>query len=134
MSIVPIEWKRASKPAARNGDQTACPLVEPGPTPHVGGALSHDGAGTIAIEGKAAITVGDTAACKVGPPDSVKKGSGSVFFYGKPAARRTDAMVHGGFVATAASTVFIGDGDGKSAADDGCFGGASQSGAATVSF
>ncbi|OJI38722.1 PAAR motif protein [Vibrio vulnificus] len=45
----------------------------------------------------------------VGPPDSIKQGSSSVFINGKPAARMFDATNHGGVIISGSPNVFIGD-------------------------
>ncbi|OJH76340.1 membrane protein [Vibrio vulnificus] len=45
----------------------------------------------------------------VGPPDSIKQGSSSVFINGKPAARMFDATNHGGVIIGGSPNVFIGD-------------------------
>ena len=68
------------KPAARIGDMHTCPMVihaGPQAVPHVGGPIS-TGSGTVIICGKPAARVGDMAICQ-GPPDSIIKGSHTVF-------------------------------------------------------
>ncbi len=45
----------------------------------------------------------------VGPPDSIKQGSSSVFINGKPAARMFDSTNHGGVIIGGSPNVFIGD-------------------------
>ena len=73
------------KPAARVGDMHTCPMVDPGPKPHVGGPIMPPGCPTVFIGGMPAARVGDMATC-VGPPDSIAMGSTGVFIGGKPAA------------------------------------------------
>ncbi len=122
-------------PAARVGDHHTCPMVDPGPKPHVGGPIMPPGAPTVFIEGMPAARQGDMATC-VGPPDTIAKGAKSVFIGGKPAARMGDTTAHGGVIAKGASKTFIGDagGSGPAVEDvEGCFASASGSGSATVS-
>ena len=84
-------------PAARVGDMHACPLVDPGPKPHVGGPVMPPGAPTVLIGGMPAARVGDMCMC-TGPPDSIAMGSTRVMIGGKPAARQGDQTVHGGVI------------------------------------
>ena len=50
---------------------------------------------------------GDMIVC-IGPPDSIKTGSGSVQINGKPAARMGDDSGHGGKIVVGNPTVLIG--------------------------
>ncbi|MEJ2691657.1 MAG: PAAR domain-containing protein [Candidatus Thiodiazotropha sp.] len=95
------------KPAARLGDMHACPLVNPGPVPHVGGPISGPGVSNVLIGGIPAATVGDICVC-VGPPDSIAMGSSTVLIGGKPAARMGDMTSHGGVIVAGCPTVLIG--------------------------
>jgi uncharacterized Zn-binding protein involved in type VI secretion len=94
-------------PAARVTDFHICPLVNPGPVPHVGGPVTGPGEPTVLIAGLPAAVVGDACVC-VGPPDSIVTGSATVFMGGKPAARMSDTTAHGGSVVAGAPTVLIG--------------------------
>jgi len=94
-------------PAARLTDFHICPLVNPGPVPHVGGPVTGPGEPTVLIAGLPAAVVGDTCVC-VGPPDSIATGSATVFLGGKPAARMSDTTAHGGSIVAGAPTVIIG--------------------------
>ena len=60
-------------PAARVGDMHTCPMVNPGPVPHVGGPILPPGCPTVLIGGLPAARVGDMAIC-VGPPDVDRHG------------------------------------------------------------
>ena len=84
-----------------------CPMVEPGPVPHVGGPILPAGEPTVLIGGLPAARVGDKAVC-VGPPDTIIAGSGTVLIGGKPAARMGDSTAHGGVIILGCSTVIIG--------------------------
>jgi uncharacterized Zn-binding protein involved in type VI secretion len=94
-------------PAARTGDMHVCPLVSPGPTPHVGGPILPPGCPTVLIGSMPAARVGDTAVC-VGPPDVIAKGSATVMIGGSPAARIGDQTAHGGTIVAGCPNVNIG--------------------------
>lgn len=100
-----------TRPAARIGDMHTCPIVNPGPVPHVGGPIAV-GAPTVITVGMPQARVGDMAIC-VGPPDTIAVGSATVLVNGRPAARMGDATVHGGVIVVGAPTVLIGDGGGS---------------------
>jgi uncharacterized Zn-binding protein involved in type VI secretion len=93
--------------AARVSDNPTCPLVSPGPTPHVGGPILPPGSPTVLIDGLAAARVGDVATC-TGPPDTIAAGSATVLIGGMPAARIGDATAHGGVIVLGSTTVIIG--------------------------
>lgn len=93
--------------AARVGDMHVCPMVQPGPTPHVGGPVMPPGKVTVKIGGKAAATVGDKCTC-TGPPDTIAKGSATVKINGNAAARVGDSTGHGGTIVAGCATVMIG--------------------------
>jgi uncharacterized Zn-binding protein involved in type VI secretion len=94
-------------PAARVGDMHTCPLVNPGPVPHVGGPILPPGCPTVLIGAMPAARQGDMAVC-VGPPDAIAMGSPTVLIGGMMAARQTDPTVHGGLIAVGLPTVMIG--------------------------
>lgn len=54
-----------------------------------------------------AAVVGDICVC-TGPPDTIVKGSATVFIGGKPAARMGDTTAHGGVIVAGCPTVQIG--------------------------
>ena len=97
-----------AKPAARKGDMHTCPVVDPGPKPHVGGPISGPSAPTVLVGGVPAAVVSDMATC-AGPPDSLSKGSSTVSAEGRPAARMGDSTAHGGVITSGMATVLIGD-------------------------
>jgi len=99
----------SGQPAARLGDMHTCPMVGPGSVPHVGGPIKPFCATTVQIGGKAAARLGDSLSCG-GPPDTISKGSPSVFINGRPASRLGDSTLHGGVIVAGCTTVFIGDG------------------------
>jgi uncharacterized Zn-binding protein involved in type VI secretion len=93
-------------PAARVGDMHTCPMVDPGPKPHVGGPVLPPGAPTVLIGGQPAARVGDMCTC-AGPPDAIAAGSTKVMIAGKPAARVGDKTAHGGVIVAGFPTVMI---------------------------
>ncbi|HEY0546745.1 MAG TPA: M91 family zinc metallopeptidase [Pyrinomonadaceae bacterium] len=96
-------------PSARIGDNHTCPLVNPGPVPHVGGPILPPCCPTVLTCNMPAARVTDLALC-VGPPDTIIKGSATVLIGGLPAARLTDTTIHGGvIVGPCCVTVLIGD-------------------------
>ncbi len=95
------------QPAARLTDMHTCPMVSPGPVPHVGGPITGPGVPTVLIANLPAAVVGDMATC-TGPPDTIAKGSATVLIGGKPAARMGDQTAHGGVIVAGCPTVLIG--------------------------
>ncbi len=93
--------------AARITDMHTCPMVNPGPSPHVGGPILPPGEPTVLIGGLPAARLGDMAVC-AGPPDTIIAGSATVLIGGKPAARLGDATAHGGTIVAGYPTVMIG--------------------------
>lgn len=84
-----------------------CPMVDPGPKPHVGGPILPPGCVTVLIGGMPAARVGDMATC-TGPPDTIAKGSATVLIGGMMAARIGDNTAHGGSIVVGCPTVMIG--------------------------
>jgi len=93
-------------PAARITDMHTCPMVDPGPKPHVGGPII-TGAPTVVVAMMPAARVSDTCTC-IGPPDMIVKGSATVIIANMPAARIGDNTAHGGLIVSGAPTVMIG--------------------------
>ncbi len=77
------------------GHNHLCPMVEPGPKPHVGGPISQTQT-LVTVEGVPVAVVGDTCTCMVGGPDTISGGSLIVFIEGKAVARIGDPTAHGG--------------------------------------
>lgn len=93
-------------PAAHIGDNHVCPMVDPGPKPHVGGPISGPGAPNVLIGNVPAAVMGDSCVC-VGPPDTIVQGSAKVMINNKPAARLGDGTAHGGKIVVGFPTVII---------------------------
>lgn len=94
-------------PAARATDMHVCPMVNPGPVPHVGGPILPPGCPTVLIAGLPAAHIGSQAVC-VGPTDVIVVGSPTVLVGKMPAARLGDATAHGGVIVAGCPTVLIG--------------------------
>ena len=93
-------------PAARITDMHTCPMVNPGPVPHVGGPVVA-GCATVMIGYEPAARVGDSAICVPGK-DSISAGSSNVMIGDQQAARLGDPTTHGGVVVAGCPTVIIG--------------------------
>ncbi len=93
--------------AARVNDMHTCPMFNPNGSPHVGGPIMPAGQPNVLIEKMPAARLGDLCTC-AGPPDSISKGSSTVFIGGKPAARAGDITSHGGSIIAGSPTVSIG--------------------------
>jgi uncharacterized Zn-binding protein involved in type VI secretion len=93
--------------AARITDNHTCPMVDPGPKPHVGGPVIAPGCPTVLVEDLPAARVGDGAMC-AGPPDVIVMGAPDVLIGDRPAARVGDPTAHGGVLVSGATTVLIG--------------------------
>ncbi|MFL0357682.1 PAAR domain-containing protein [Erythrobacter sp. GH1-10] len=95
-------------PAARITDMHTCPMVNPGPVPHVGGPIVKGQPNVLTVMMPQA-RVSDQCIC-AGPPDVIVKGSITVLVGSLPAARMGDMTAHGGVIVMGAPTVLIGDG------------------------
>ena len=94
-------------PAARVSDMHVCPMIDPGPKPHVGGPILPPGEPTVMIGFMPAARVGDQATC-TGPPDVIALGSFTVIIGNMQAARIGDSTAHGGAIVMGCPTVIIG--------------------------
>lgn len=98
-------------PAARVSDMHTCPMVSPGPVPHVGGPIIPTCSLNVITGGMPQARVTDKCVC-VGPIDMIVKGSASVLVNNLPAARIGDQTTHGGVIVTGFPSVLIGDAGG----------------------
>ncbi|MBT9373066.1 PAAR domain-containing protein [Rhizobium sp. CSW-27] len=96
------------KPAARLSDYHLCPMVDPGPKPHIGGPILPACSTNILIGNLPAARVTDKALC-IGPPDTIIQGSPTVFFNNLMAARMGDGTAHGGVIIMGQMNVLIGE-------------------------
>jgi len=92
--------------AARITDMHTCPMVEPGPKPHVGGPVS-SGDTSVIIGFQPAARVGDSLIC-IGPSDKIVAGDPTVIIGNQEAARMGDPTTHGGRIVLGHPTVLIG--------------------------
>lgn len=95
-------------PSSRVTDMHTCPVVDPGPRPHVGGPVIPPCCASVLVGGLPAARIGDTALC-AGPPDVIVMGSPVVLIGGQPAARIGDATAHGGVLISGCPSVLIGE-------------------------
>lgn len=98
----------AGRPAARVTDMHVCPMVSPGPVPHVGGPILPLCSPNVITGYMNQARVGDLCLC-VGPVDSIIMGSPTVLVNGQMAARIADPTAHGGTITTGFATVLIGE-------------------------
>lgn len=84
-----------AKPVSLMGHNHVCPMVDPGPKPHVGGPVVNPGQTMVRVNGLPMATVGGTCTC-VGPPDTMNQGSAIVKIMGKGVVRMGDGTAHGG--------------------------------------
>jgi uncharacterized Zn-binding protein involved in type VI secretion len=96
------------KPAARLSDYHLCPMVDPGPKPHIGGPILPACSTNIFIGNLPAARVSDKALC-IAPPDTIIQGSPTVFFNSLMAARMGDMTAHGGVIIMGQLNVLIGE-------------------------
>jgi uncharacterized Zn-binding protein involved in type VI secretion len=97
------------QPASRVSDMHACPMATPGtpPIPHVGGPILPPCSVNVLTGKLPQARTTDMATC-VGPPDTIVKGSTTVFVNKLMAVRIGDACAHGGTVVAGLPTVLIG--------------------------
>lgn len=93
-------------PAARISDAHTCPMIHPGPVPHVGGPVLA-GEDTVIIGNQPAARVGDSLKC-VPAADTISAGESSVIIGYRDAARQGDLTSHGGRITKGCPTVLIG--------------------------
>lgn len=93
-------------PAARISDMHVCPMVNPGPVPHVGGP-DISGSPNVITGFMPQARVGDSLVC-VPAVDKIAMGSPTVLVNNMQAARIGDSTVHGGKIVAGCPTVIIG--------------------------
>ena len=85
------------KPISLLGHMHTCPMVAPGPVPHVGGPIIQTQT-LVMVDAIPVAVVGDTCLCAAGGPDKIVAGSTFVSIEGKPVARIGDPTTHGGVI------------------------------------
>lgn len=75
-----------------------CPMIDPGPRPHIGGPVISTQQTFVTVEGVPVLTVGDSLLCTGVPTtsDRITGGSSVAKIEGKKIARMGDACAHGG--------------------------------------
>jgi uncharacterized Zn-binding protein involved in type VI secretion len=74
-----------------------CPMVDPGPRPHIGGPVISTGQNFVTVDGVPIATVTDKCLCSGVPTTAAITGGSSVAnIGGKKIARITDGCEHGG--------------------------------------
>lgn len=100
------------KPSSRITDMHTCPMVNPGPVPHVGGPIIPACCPTVLVGNIPVARTTDKAMCvPVATPDTIVTGSPTVHIGGrKLAARIGDNTSHGGVIVKGLPSVLIGNG------------------------
>lgn len=86
------------QPVALKGHMHICPMVDPGPKPHIGGPIISTQQKFVTVEGVPIATVGDSLLCTGVPTtsDKITTGSSVASIAGKKIARFGDGCAHGG--------------------------------------
>lgn len=96
------------KPVALQGHMHACPKVDPGPKPHVGGPVTDPGQSHVTFNGIPLAVEGGTCLCTGLPgPDKMSKGSSRVKINGKGVMRLGDSTAHGGKITMGVPAITI---------------------------
>lgn len=86
------------RPVTLKGHMHICPMVDPGPKPHIGGPVVSTQQAFVTVEGVPIAPVGDSLLCTGVPTtsDRIASGSSVASIQGKKIARLGDACAHGG--------------------------------------
>lgn len=85
------------RPVSLLGDFHACPAINPGPVPHVGGPVVQPGQAFVRVTGRPVAVVGGSTLCAGVPcTDPMVMGSAIVRITGRSVMRIGDATAHGG--------------------------------------
>lgn len=88
-----------SQPVTLKGHMHLCPMVDPGPKPHVGGPVSSTSQSFVCVDGVPIATVGDRCTCTGVPTTAgITGGSAIATINGKKVVRVGDSCEHGGRV------------------------------------
>lgn len=91
------------KPIAHLGHMHSCPMVDPGPKPHVGGPITNPGQSFVRLNGVPLAVSGGSCLCTGQPgPDRMSSGSAVVKIDGKALMRLGDSTAHGGKITSGA--------------------------------
>lgn len=88
-----------SQSVALKGHNHLCPMVDPGPKPHIGGPISDCQQTFVTYNGVPLALVGDKLTCVgSGTKDVIASGSACVTVNGIAVARMGDSTAHGGVI------------------------------------
>ncbi len=96
-----------NKPIALRGHYHTCPMIDPGPTPHIGGPISQTQS-LVKVNGIPVALVGDKCICIGDGLDTIVSGSSVLKVNGRSVARVGDATGHGGVVIQGHGSVRVG--------------------------
>jgi uncharacterized Zn-binding protein involved in type VI secretion len=84
-------------PVSLRGHMHICPMVDPGPRPHIGGPVVDVRQSFVTVDGVPIATVGDACLCTGVPTkDPITSGSAIASIEGRRIARQGDPCSHGG--------------------------------------
>ncbi len=86
------------RPVTLKDHMHICPMVDPGPKPHIGGPVISTQQNFVTVDGVPIATVGDSLLCTGVPTtsDRITSGSSVASIQGKKIARLGDSCAHGG--------------------------------------
>ena len=87
-----------SRAVTLKGHMHVCPMVDPGPRPHIGGPVVSTQQSFVTVDGVPVATVSDSCLCTGVPTtsDKITEGSSVASIEGKKVARMGDSCAHGG--------------------------------------
>lgn len=86
-----------ARPVSLLGDNHICPMINPGPIPHIGGPVVQPGQTIVRVTGRPVAVVGGQTLCTGVPvTDPMVQGSPIVRICGMPVMRIGDSTAHGG--------------------------------------
>jgi uncharacterized Zn-binding protein involved in type VI secretion len=87
----------SSCPVSLKGHMHICPMVAPGPRPHIGGRIVNTGQNFVTVDGVSIATVSDKTLCSGVPTTAaITSGSSIATINGKKITRIGDSCEHGG--------------------------------------
>ena len=93
-------------PISLLGHNHVCPVIDPGPKPHVGGPIVQPGQAFVRFSGIPWAVVSGQSVCTGMPgPDPLVSGSAIVRINGMPVVRIGDSTAHGGKVVMGVPTL-----------------------------
>lgn len=94
------------QPICLQGHMHVCPMVDPGPKPHLGGPIVSSGQSFVRFNGIPLAVEGGSCTCTGMPgSDQLAKGSSTVKINGRGVMRLGDTTSHGGRMVTGVLTL-----------------------------